>query len=217
MFDLEGTLVETVYERSSQSVDHLRRETKRKLIALGVSAEALGGLVRSTLLLNLAFEWVETNMSRSESARFHAELDAFMKTFEMRSARLARLYPDTLEALSTLAAGGIQMGVVTNTSREAADHMLGSLGLARFFRVVVTRSDAPRLKPDSTMIRLAVGGMEVPVGWLVGDTTYDAEAAKRAELRSIIVRRDGIRPSFDHDHFVTTLTGVAPIVFEGAE
>lgn len=215
LFDLEGTLVETVYERGREAVDHLRRETKRKLINLGVPADALRDLIRSTLLRNRAFEWVEANMSRADSARFHAELDAFMKPFEMRSARLARLYLDTPEALAELAAGGVEMGLATNTSREAADYMLRNLGLKRFFKVVVTRSDAPHLKPDAAMIHIAVARMGAAVGWLVGDTAFDAEAAGSAGLGSIIVRRDGMRPSFGHDHFVNSLSDVASIVFSG--
>lgn len=215
LFDLEGTLVETVYQRRREAVNRLRRKTEKKLIDLGVPPEALGDLVRSTLLRNQAYEWVETNMSRAESARFRAELDAFMKPIEMRSAGQSRLYPDTLEALEELAAGGVEMGMVTNTSREAASYMLRNLGLERYFSVVVTRSDAPRLKPDPSMIHAAVARMEVDAGWLVGDAVFDAVAAGRAGLRSIIVRRDGMRPSFVHDYFVDSLSCVPSIVFEG--
>lgn len=213
LFDLEGTLVETVYERRREAVENLRRETKRKLINLGMPEKALGGLVRSTLLRNKACEWVEANMSRADSARFHAELDAFMKSFEMRSARLTKLFPDTLEALGKFADRGVTMGIVTNTSREAADYILRNLDLIRFFDAVVTRNDAPRLKPEPAMINAAITRMGVTVGWLVGDSIFDAEAASRAGLRSIIVRRDGIRPSYSHDHFVDSLNGVVSIVF----
>ena len=213
LFDLEGTLVETVYEQSREALDRIRRETKKKLIDLGVPREVLGDLVKSTFLRNRAFDWVEINMSRDELAWFHVELDAFMKPFEMRSARLAQLYPETLEALEKLAAGGIEMGMVTNTSSEAADYMLGNLGLEKFFDVVVTRNDVHRLKPDPAMIHAAVAKMGLEVGWLVGDTVFDAEAAKNAGIRSIIVRRSGVRPSFSRDYFVNSLKGVAPIVF----
>lgn len=190
---------------------------KKKIISLGVPEEALGGLVRHTLLRNRAFDWVDANMSREASAKFHAELDAFMKAIEMWSARQAKLFPDTLEALSKLAAKGVGMGLATNTSREAADYMLKTLGLERFFSVVATRNDAPRLKPNPAMIREAVTRMGVPVGWLVGDTVYDAEAASSKGLTSIIVRRNGLRPSFSHDHFVNSLNDVASIVIRVEE
>jgi len=180
-----------------------------------VPAEVLNGLVRSILLRNRAFEWVDVKRDRAQSARFYAEIDDFMKTFEMRAARLAKLYPDTLETLMGLAAGGVEMGLVTNTSREAADYILGKLRLKRFFRVVVTRNDAPRLKPDPAMIQVAAAKMGEAVGWLVGDTAFDAEAAGSAGMKSIIIRRDGVHPSFNHDYFVSSLNDVASIVFNG--
>jgi len=214
LFDLEGTLVETLYQRSREDLNKLRREVKRKLIDLGVSDEALIGLVSATLLRNRAYEWVETNMNQAESDSLHAELGAFMKPFEMRSARLARLYPDTLEALTKLASRGVKMGIATNTSREAATYMLGNFGLKIFFKVVVTRNDVSRLKPDPAMIHVAIARMGVVVGWLVGDMLFDAEAARGAGLKSIIVRRDGVRPRFSYDYFADSLSCVESTVFK---
>jgi len=137
-----------------------------------------------------------------------------MKPIEMRTARSAELYPDTLEALEELSARGVEMGLVTNTSREAAIYVLGNLGLEGFFRVIVARDDAPRLKPDASMLHVAEAGMGSEAGWLVGDSAFDAEAARGAGLRSIIIRRDGVRPSFRHDCFVESLNVVSSIVFE---
>lgn len=217
LFDLEGTLVETVYERNKGAIDQERRNVKRKIISLGIPEEALGGLVRSTLLRNRALDWAETNMSRVESARFHAELDAFMVTIEMASAKLARLYPDTLEALEELAVKCVEMGLVTNTSNKAARYMMENLGLAEFFNVVVKRSNVTRLKPDPAMVHAAISRLGGTARWLVGDTVYDAEAARNAGLRSIIVRRDGRPPIFSHDYFINSLTGVSSIVFRDCQ
>jgi HAD superfamily hydrolase (TIGR01549 family) len=138
-----------------------------------------------------------------------------MKSFEMRSAELTRLYPDTLAALEELGTRGTEMGMATNTSREAADYILRNLGLKEFFKVVVTRNDVPRLKPEPEMVSTAIAEMEGSVGWLVGNSRFDAEAARRAGISSIIVRRDGIRLSFSYDYFVSSLNGVASIVFGG--
>jgi phosphoglycolate phosphatase-like HAD superfamily hydrolase len=89
---------------------------------------------------------------------------------------------------------------------------MGRLGLDRFFDAVVTRSDVPRLKPDPTMVRLAEVWLGVEAGWLVGDSSFDAGAAERAGLSSITIRRDGVRPSFAHDHFIESLLEVPPIL-----
>jgi len=213
LFDLEGTLVETVYARSRpELVDRERREVKNKIICLGVPAEILGGLVRHTLIRNRAFDWVDSNFSPRARTRFYAELDVYMKDIEMWSARQARLYSDTLEALSKLAEENIELGLVMNTSKNAAEYVLRALGLEKFFSLVLTRNDVPRLKPHPVMIQLAMARMEGTIGWLIGDIVYDTEAATDSKLKSIIIRRNGVRPSFRYDYFVNSLADVLPIV-----
>lgn len=214
LFDLEGTLVETVYERSREAIDKGRREVKSEIIRLGVPEEALGSLIRSTLFRNRALDWAEKNMSQEELANFLTELDAFIVNIEIASAKQTLLYPDTLEALEDLVANGIEMGLVTNTSKEAANCMMENLGLAGFFSIIVTRSDVPRLKPDPAMVLAAISALEGDVGWLVGDTVYDAEAAMSSGLKSIIIRRDGTLPNFNHDYFINSLNDIAYIVLK---
>ncbi len=57
LFDLEGTLVESAYQRSRELVSRLRRDTKERLIGLGVPITVLEGLVRSHALRNMAYDW----------------------------------------------------------------------------------------------------------------------------------------------------------------
>lgn len=153
-------------------------------------------------------------MSQEELANFLTELDAFIVNIEIASAKQTLLYPDTLEALEDLVANGIEMGLVTNTSKEAANCMMENLGLAGFFSIIVTRSDVPRLKPDPAMVLAAISALEGDVGWLVGDTVYDAEAAMSSGLKSIIIRRDGTLPNFNHDYFINSLNDIAYIVLK---
>jgi phosphoglycolate phosphatase-like HAD superfamily hydrolase len=92
--------------------------------------------------------------------------------------------------------------------------MLEKFGLTGFFKIVVTRNDPPRLKPDPAILHVAIARMGVEVGWLVGDMKFDAEAASDAGLKSIIVRREGIGPLFSYDYFVDSLSCVELIVFK---
>lgn len=114
--------------------------------------------------------------------------------------------------MSRLSEAGVVMGIVTNTSKAAADFVLSDLGLSRFFGAVASRSDVPRLKPDPAMIRLAASMLQMEVGWLVGDAPFDARAASNAGIESIIIRRDGVPPDFEHDHFIESLEEVCPII-----
>lgn len=214
LFDLEGTLVETLYQRSQVDLAELRAATRKKIVNLGVPDEHLTGIVSGSLLRNIAFEWADIYLSPAEAGRIYTEIDAFMKPFEMNSAILARLYPDTIGTLEKLDSMGVEMGIVTNTSREATEHMLTKFSLGHFFNVVVTRSDSTRLKPNPIMVQLAIAKMEKEIGWLVGDMAFDAEAARGSDLLSIVVRRDGSRPSFNHDYFIDSLYDVETILLE---
>jgi phosphoglycolate phosphatase len=212
LFDLEGTLVESAYQRSRELVSRLRRETKERLISLGIPDPVLEGLVRSHALRNVAYSWADDNLDPEEAPEIRARIEEFTLELDMISARESRLYHDTIDALERLRENGCVMALVTNTSTPAANHVMGRLELERFFDAVVTRSDVTRLKPDPAMVRLVEERMGVEAGWLVGDSSFDAGAAAGAGLSSIIIRRDGVRPDFDHDHFVESLLDVPPIL-----
>jgi len=212
LFDLEGTLVESIYQRKPEIIDKLRRETKELLIDSGVPAALLEGMVRSFALRNIAYGWADENLSPMEANGLRRKVQEFMLGYDMDSARQATLYPDTKGALERLEDEGVTMGVVTNTSSAAAMHVIERFDLGGFFGAVVSRSDVPRLKPDPAMIRLAEERMGLEANWLVGDAMFDAGAARNSGIASIIVRRDGVRPSFDHDHFIESLDDLPPLL-----
>jgi len=212
LFDLEGTLVESAYQRSRELVSRLRRSTRERLIALGVPETVLEGLVKSHALRNEAYNWADENLDPEEAPNIKARMEEFTLEFDMISARESRLYPDTIDALERLRDRGCVMALVSNTSSPAANYVLGRLGLEHFFDAVVTRSEVPRLKPDPAMVRLAEARLGVEAGWLVGDSSFDAGAAEGAGLSSITIRRDGVRPGFPHDHFIESLLEVLPIL-----
>jgi phosphoglycolate phosphatase len=211
LFDLEGTLVDPLVW-TPEAIARERRDVKKKIIDLGVPREALKGLNRHTLLRNKAFDWVDENLREKEAASFHGKLDDFIKPIELKTARNSKLYSDTLESLTSLSDKGVEMALVTNTSAEAADYLLRKFELDGFFRPVLTRNDVSRLKPDPEMILLALNQIKTPVKYLVGDSEYDAGAAKKAGLESIIIRRDGIKPPFNHDHFIRSLNQIESLI-----
>ncbi|MGD2142323.1 MAG: HAD-IA family hydrolase [Candidatus Bathyarchaeota archaeon] len=205
LFDLEGTLVESAYQRYPDIIQKLREETRKRLVDLGVPRHILAELVRSSTMRNRAYRWAEENGSPGEVYNLKEGMEEFMAEYDMAAARKARLYPETLGVLKALWERKVMMAIVTNTSSDAAYNMLGKLGLGRYFTTVVTRSDTLKMKPDPEMVRLAELRMGAQAGWLVGDSHFDAVAAQRSGIFSIIVRRDGVRPDFKHDCFIDSL------------
>jgi len=160
-----------------------------------VPQEILSGIARSYALRNAAYEWAEANLEPGVVIKFREAVETFMRPYDLGSASRAVLYPDTVNALTTLRTTGVERG---------------------FSRVVSSRSDVPRLKPDPAMIRHAASGMISEVGWLVGGSVFDAEAATNAGIRSIIVARDGLPPGFPHDHWAETLDGAVRMMLDAS-
>ena len=212
LFDLEGTLVESAYQRSRKLVTRFRSETKSHLIDLGIPESILNGYERIHALRNIAFNWAEMNLAPENVRWIRDKMEAFSLEFDMISASESRLYPDTINCLEHLYEKKFRMAVVTNTSSKAAEYVLSRYELDNYFSAVVTRSDVPRVKPDPAMIKMAEEKLCTKIGWLIGDSLFDAEAASRSEIISLIIRRDGIRPDFYHDYFIESLDEIFSIL-----
>jgi HAD superfamily hydrolase (TIGR01509 family) len=85
--------------------------------------------------------------------------------------------------------GRYGLAVVTTRGRADADAFLSKYALSPHFGSVVTRESTWRLKPHPAPIRLAAQELSVPVERcaMVGDTTVDVKAARRAGAWAVAV------------------------------
>jgi HAD superfamily hydrolase (TIGR01549 family) len=212
LFDLEGTLVQTI-EDDEQAIREFRASTRRKLTELGVPPSELKGLVGATLMRNKALDYVKEHFSANKTRRFQAEIDRFMKEYEMRWAEESTIFPDTVPALHELKNLGYRMGIVTNTSREAARRELSKHGLEGFFDVVVTREDVERLKPDPEGVKLALKKLCAERLFFIGDLIHDKQAAEKAGGTPIvIIRNRSKKPEFDTGYAVKSLLEIPELL-----
>lgn len=212
LFDLEGTLVQSI-ESDQEAIRESRIGTKKKLLELGIPPRVLEGVRSSTLMRNRAFQSVEEHFSEKMAKRFHIEMDQFQKSYELRYADRSKIFPDTLPALRKLKRLGCKMGLVTNTSREAANRILSMHGLETFFEVIVTREDVKRLKPDSEGILLALNRLNASDFVFVGDLIHDSRATTKAGGVSIIVNRSpSNRLRFHANYVVRSLIEVPGLI-----
>src|SRR4051794_14602387 len=110
--------------------------------------------------------------------------------------RLAAMpaYPEARPALERLAAGGARVGVLTQSSADAAEALLRNAGLRDALEVVISADDAGAFKPDPRVYRLALERVGEPA-WLVAAHWWDVAGAKRAGLRTAwVARHDGLYP-----------------------
>ena len=212
LFDLEGTLVQSV-EVDREAILEFRVKTREKLLALGIPSKELEGVTKSTLMRNKAAEYVEEHFSKEEAKRFHLEMDRFAGRFELSWAQRSQIFPDTIPMLRRLRELGYRMGVITNTSREAANRILGAHCLRDFFEVVITREDVKKLKPDPEGILLALKRLNARDFVFVGDLIHDSKAAENAGGKSIIVNRSSsVKLEFHADYVAESLTEIPALI-----
>jgi HAD superfamily hydrolase (TIGR01549 family) len=212
LFDLEDTLVQTPWE-DRRRVLEFRRHTRRKLLELGIPPNILEGIERATIMRNKSTEYVAENFSEAETKKFQQEMNAFLRLYELDAAKNSKLFSDTIPTLEKIRKLGLKMGLVTNTSREAADTVFQLHGLERYFDAVVTRENVKKLKPDPEGVLLAIAKLRTKSFLMVGDLVHDAVAAENANGVSIIIKRNTEKKSdFHADYFVHSLSEIPTIV-----
>jgi phosphoglycolate phosphatase len=125
--------------------------------------------------------------------------DEFERLFVKRGDEVmlqgVRLLDPVRPATETLLAGGISLGIVSSKYRRRIEAVLKRDRLAHAFAAVVGSDDVAAQKPDPSGLLAAIGKLgRAPQDVLyVGDSTVDAEAARRAGVL-----------------FAAVLTGVTP-------
>lgn len=178
IFDLDGTLVDTVYAHvfawqrafaeTGISIDGWRIHRR-----IGMSGGLFTRAVVREIGRPISPQEIETLQHR------HSEL--FQEFLPER-----RPLPGATELLAYLRENGITHGIATSGSRPEIDVSLESLGVGNE-TVVVQRGDVLRAKPEPDLFlacqeRLGVDAEDCCV---VGDAVWDLLAARRARMLSI--------------------------------
>jgi HAD superfamily hydrolase (TIGR01549 family) len=214
LFDLEGTLVETIYQRDTEMVKRFHNQTKNILIKAKIPSNIISSYNKSSLMRNATFEWAKKNLTKKEYDNIINIIEKFLDTYDTESAKTSTIYPETKFILNTLQSNSIEMGIVTNTSKKACDYILEKFDLSKYFLIKISRNDVIKIKPDPEMIFLAISKMKKKPNWLVGDSIIDSQAAFSANISSIIIKRNGVQPNYYCDHCVSTLVKVPSIILK---
>ncbi|HEY3144725.1 MAG TPA: HAD family hydrolase [Dongiaceae bacterium] len=174
LFDLDGTLVDSVYEHVLAWRDALDEEgidlsVWRIHRKIGMS----GGLFTNMLLRETGLDISDERVNRLR--RLHAE--AYLK----RAGKIPPL-PGAKELLAYLTDAKIPWAIATSGRMETARPVIENLGVD-FDRVpVVTRDQVKYAKPDPDLFLEAAERLKVDIttSCVVGDSIWDMLAARRA-------------------------------------
>lgn len=179
LFDLDGTLVDSVYQHVSAWKEALDAEGIELSVwrihrKIGMS----GGLFTNQLLRETGLEISESRIERLR--QLHAEA-------YKRHVASVRPLPGARELLAALTENGIAWAIATSGRMETAAPNLAALGVDPAQVPVVTRDLVKYAKPDPDLFLAAAARLNVPIenSVVVGDSIWDMLAAVRCRALGI--------------------------------
>jgi HAD superfamily hydrolase (TIGR01549 family) len=184
LFDLDGTLVDTVYQhvlawREALEECGIELSVWRIHRRVGMS----GGLLTSALLRETGK--AVTPKQSSELQRRHAQAYA-------RQAGKVRPLPGARELLNVLTKAGVPWAIATSGRLDFAQRALDVLPIGPKIPII-TRDQVEHAKPDPDLFFAAAERLAVDIHncWVVGDSVWDLLAAERARALGIGVLSGG--------------------------
>jgi HAD superfamily hydrolase (TIGR01549 family) len=179
LFDLDGTLVDSVYHHvlawhEALVAEGIELSVWRIHRKIGMS----GGLFTNALLRETGLDIEPERIERMR--RFHAE------SYKRHSADVRPL-PGARELLAFLTDAKIPWAIATSGRMETAGPVIDMLGVDRSTTPVITRDQVKYAKPDPDLFIAAAErlGVAIELATVVGDAVWDMLAARRARSLGI--------------------------------
>jgi HAD superfamily hydrolase (TIGR01509 family) len=179
LFDLDGTLVDSVYQhvlawKEALDAEGIELSVWRIHRKIGMS----GGLFTNQLLRETGGDMSAERVNRLRQA--HAQ------AYKQMHAQVRPL-PGAKALLAALTDSGTPWAIATSGRMETAAVNLEALGVDPSKTVVVTRDDVKYAKPDPDLFVAAAHRLNVPIehAVVVGDSIWDMLAARRCRALGV--------------------------------
>jgi HAD superfamily hydrolase (TIGR01549 family) len=173
LFDLDGTLVDSVY----QHVLAWREALEQTGISLSVWRIHRRIGMSGGLLVNALLHETGHQLSPEEITRLHMRhADAYRRLFPQ-----VRALPGARELLQALTDAEVPWAIATSGLIDSARPALDLLDIPKN-APIVTRDQVAHAKPDPDLFRAAADRLGVPIetSVVIGDSVWDLLAARRA-------------------------------------
>lgn len=178
LFDVDGTLIDSVDQHASAWRDAFREFGKR----------VTKGEVRSQVGKG-SDQFLPVFLTRQEIKRFGKELvERRGKIYLRKYFPSVKPFPKVNELLRRIRAAGIRVVLASSAEESELKKYVKLAGIGNLIENYTSSEDAQKSKPHPDIFKAALKKLgKVSKGEVVvaGDSPFDAEGAKRAGLRSI--------------------------------
>ncbi len=204
IFDMDGTLIDSKKDITI-SVNHVR-ETNHGLepVSEEFVVECINMEVR-----NLPYLFYETQIY------YEDDRELFEEHYKIQCTQNPYLYDGIKEMLHQLIESGFKLSVATNAPTQFANIMLGSLGVASLFDLIIGADKVRESKPNPEMLNVILDSYgfdkNIDNAWMVGDNIKDIKGAKNANINAIFATW-GFTPNPEYKIFATKPKEILDIV-----
>jgi HAD superfamily hydrolase (TIGR01509 family) len=178
LFDLDGTLVDSVYQHVLAWREALERANLP--LAVWMIHRRIG--MSGGLMVNALAREIGHTLTAEDGARIQ---QFYMEAFQKYRSQVRPL-PGARELLAYLSQADVPHAIATSGRIESAGPTLEALGVGSHVPVV-TRDQVDRAKPDPDLFLAAAERLAVPIedSIVVGDSIWDLLAARRARALGV--------------------------------
>ncbi len=181
LFDLDGTLVDSVPDLRA-AVNEMLRERGRRPLSLGEVKRMVGDGAPALVARALKASGADPDEA--------AALPRFLEIYEANATELTRPYPGVPATLKTLRERGYRTAICTNKPQRATIAVLQGLDLLTLFDGVAGGDWFSVKKPDPGHLLALIAELGASPGRsaMIGDNENDAAAARAAAVPLVLMR-----------------------------
>lgn len=145
----------------------------------------------------------------------------YREIYDGKTIELCPLFPHLITMLETLKASDIKITIASSKRRHLIETVLDHHNLSHFFSLIVGAQDVQNHKPHPESVHLTLQKMDMTAAdaVVIGDSTYDLDMARGANVDAIGVttgiHTTEILATSQPKHIVKGLDEVLPIILNG--
>jgi len=215
LFDLDGTLVETAPDLMAAH-NHVMEKYGYEKKPLGDIRYLAGRGAAAMLLRSVDSQGHLNNQNKIDEPTHKEMTKEFIDFYAANISKTSVVNEGVVEFLDWCKDKKIHLAVCTNKMEHLAIKLLKEIKLYDYFDFIAGADTFNYRKPDPQHLTSILEILNIPIknSIMVGDSETDADAAKAAKIKFILVKGGYTEKNYDqifNDHLVDTFKEIQPI------